>query len=430
MHYLFRSLLLLPVLLSYSSGAFTSAGGRLSTSTQWDSDTVNVTDTITVDDGVTLSIHAGVTIIFQGHYPVYVAGRILAEGSEEDSIRFMPVDTAVGWFGIRFNNTSVSNDSSLFNYCIITGGKAPGSSDTGCGGGVYLNTASKVRFSHCSFKNNSAGTGGAIYLLNSDPVITNTIVMKNSAATYGGGIRCTNSKPFIVNCAIVENRGYTAGGIDCVNSIPTVVNTHIVRNVALEGAGIRCYTSSPNLVNTIIWSNDIHLGDRSSDPDFSCCAIEGGVAGFKGVGAGDQYEGTYTQCIDSYPVFVDTAGSNYQLMETSPCINKGREDLASLSVPSTDLAGNQRIANAIIDIGAYENQNSAGVIGQIRSGTLLSGFAHRGREQVYMVDVRGCLLGKIVSGSPDYSRFQPKCPFSGVVVAGSDRVGSKMLLLR
>jgi hypothetical protein len=50
--------------------------------------------------------------------------------------------------------------------------------------------------------------------------------------------------------------------------------------------------------------------------------------------------------------------SNQALTGTSPCINKGNP---SGTYPSVDIAGNPRIFNSVIDIGAYELQGYYGV---------------------------------------------------------------------
>ena len=48
---------------------------------------------ITIPDGETLAIDPGVLVEFQGHYKFNVQGRILAEGTEQDSIFFTIADT-------------------------------------------------------------------------------------------------------------------------------------------------------------------------------------------------------------------------------------------------------------------------------------------------------------------------------------------------
>jgi hypothetical protein len=88
---------------------------------------------ITVPDDSTLVIEPGVTVEFQGHYALEVQGRLLAVGTENDTILFTVNDTTGfgdadttlgGWFGIRFTDTPQTNDSSRIAYCRLQYGKA------------------------------------------------------------------------------------------------------------------------------------------------------------------------------------------------------------------------------------------------------------------------------------------------------------------
>ncbi|MCD4651089.1 MAG: right-handed parallel beta-helix repeat-containing protein [Candidatus Cloacimonetes bacterium] len=48
----------------------------------------------------------------------------------------------------------------------------------------------------------------------------------------------------------------------------------------------------------------------------------------------------------------------YQLSDSSLCVNTGTQDTTGLNLPATDLAGNPRIWNEIIDMGVYETVHS------------------------------------------------------------------------
>ena len=76
----------------------------------------------------TLTIEPGVLVEFQGHYKFIVDGRLLAVGTETDTITFTINDTTGfsipdtslgGWHGIKFDNTSAVNDSSKIIYCKL-----------------------------------------------------------------------------------------------------------------------------------------------------------------------------------------------------------------------------------------------------------------------------------------------------------------------
>src|ERR1035438_3804005 len=80
-------------------------------------------DIIVPNDSI-LIIQAGVTIYFQGHFKFLILGRLLATGTETDSIICTANNCNTGWYGIRFDSTNVSNDSSVIEFCRISCGMA------------------------------------------------------------------------------------------------------------------------------------------------------------------------------------------------------------------------------------------------------------------------------------------------------------------
>ena len=61
--------------------------------------------------------------------------------------------------------------------------------------------------------------------------------------------------------------------------------------------------------------------------------------------------------ITNDPQFVNAAVSNFHLLATSPCIERGNN---ALVLGSSDLDGSPRIINGRVDIGAYEFQYNGG----------------------------------------------------------------------
>ena len=59
-----------------------------------------------------------------------------------------------------------------------------------------------------------------------------------------------------------------------------------------------------------------------------------------------------TNNITSEPQFVNAAAGDYRLLPSSPCIDRGINQ--DWMVDATDLAGNPRILNGTVDMGAYE----------------------------------------------------------------------------
>lgn len=192
---------------------------------------------------------------------------------------------------------------------------------------------------------NSAGQGqgGGIWCWdNSSPSIADNIIAGNSAG-FGGGINCNyNCSPSITNNIIAGNSAETqGGGIYCGDSSPDIINNTIFGNWATWGGGI--YSggddSFPTVINTILWMDSpqeiyLHVGGSIA---VTYSDVQGGWTG----------EGN----IDADPVFVDAPNGDYHLLPDSPCIDAGDNTVVT---SGTDLDGNPRIVNDVVDIGAFE----------------------------------------------------------------------------
>ncbi len=296
---------------------------------------------VTIPNGETLIIEPDVTVNFQGHYKFIVDGRLLAIGTEEDMIKFTADDTNVGWYGIRFQNTSATNDSSKIVYCEIEHGSAYGGTGNtdGAGGGIAIIGFNKVLVSHCDIHDNHADQvqyspgGGGIVIRQSDAVITRNRIYNNTTSTAGGGIFVYDgSNPTISYNLIYNNYSeWDGGGIECYHECsPEIFNNTIVYNDAGEaGGGINFFTNcSPNLTNNIILGNTALYGDQAFlytnnvAPNFYYNNIQGGFDGI-GLNYGVTFEGDYENNIDENPLFVSVPNNDFHLMEGSPCIDAG-----------------------------------------------------------------------------------------------------------
>ncbi|MFZ4520495.1 MAG: C10 family peptidase [Bacteroidales bacterium] len=245
----------------------------------------------------------------------------------------------------------------------------------GEGGGFYFIAVNNISFAWNISQHNYApnGAGGAI--LSGTIPLTNNKICNNITPIPGGrgALHLENYSGKIIDMLIANN---TANGIFCTNSSPFIANTTIVNNNHDFGSGIVFdYNSDPYIKNCIIYGNvannptygnQITMWNINSDPYFDHCNIQGGMSGFGGPGSGSNYTtANYTNNIDLPNQFVapsacagdacDGLGANWNLTVSSPDINIGTlGGIPPGTLPMTDLAGNPRITNDSIDIGAYE----------------------------------------------------------------------------
>lgn len=362
-----------------------------------------ITGDITVQNNNTLTIQPGVIIRFQGNYELNVFGRLLAIGAPNDTIYFTAQDTAVGWHGIRFfNSNSNSMDSSKLVLCKFTGGKALTTTTAEKrGGAVYCEQSSDVLIKSCVFMNNYAAYdggavalinnsaaiidscvfmyndcgfyGGGVYIDGSNSIIRNSVFSNNNASFFGAAIAGWNSSAFRVeNCKVINNTSGAATGIyTAVNCSPYIVNTLFSGNSNSLGFGGACgfSVSTPTLVNVTIADNSATQGGGGMWIYNSTATIKNAVVYNNFPDqlnvTGSTVSVTYSNIMGGYtgtgninvnPLFAGTGLNFYSLQDSSPCRNAGTPDTTSLNLPLLDLAGNPRISDNIIDMGAYEIQ--------------------------------------------------------------------------
>ncbi len=250
-----------------------------------------------------------------------------------------------------------------------------GNSATYYGGGM-VNLSSSPTISNVTFSGNSASYGGGMINSDSSPTISNVTFSGNSA-NYGGGMyNSYGSSPTISNVTFSGNSANIFGGgmNNSTESSPTISNVTFSGNSASEGGGMfNSYGSSPTISNTIIWGNTTRywgqISNHNNDfynpcnPYITYSLIQNAFSG----GSWDSSLGTNGgHNLDSNPLFVNAANGDLRLKYGSPAIDVGKnsalpQDMADLDKDGNttepipfDLAGNPRIQNTTIDLGAFE----------------------------------------------------------------------------
>ncbi|MEZ5198083.1 MAG: right-handed parallel beta-helix repeat-containing protein [Bacteroidales bacterium] len=223
---------------------------------------------IKIDTNDQLVIEPGVDVIFSGHFKFMIYGRLIAEGTETDSIHFTAQDTTLGWHGLRFDYTDFNGqDTSRLDYCKLDYGKAYGTTKKdSLGGAISCDSSSFILINNSTLSNNMAFYGGAIYLKKSDMILSNSLIQRNRTIENGkgGGIYSDAYNNFAIQNTIVENNSAPGdngrgGGIRLLsNEFATVelIDVEIRNNFAGHKGGGICNENQN--VNLIINNCKIH----------------------------------------------------------------------------------------------------------------------------------------------------------------------------
>ncbi len=195
------------------------------------------------------------------------------------------------------------------------------------GGGAFYS-----RLRNCRVEDNSAMYGGGVYA--SD--IERCVIFHNNAARGGGAYLAD-----IRNSVLYGNEAYQGGGAYGGH----MYNCTVTGNLGTNGAGVRSVAA----LNSIVYGNSDIVGAANnwgtSVSMTNCCTTPdpGGTGNIAadplfcdpGMGRGDSY-----------------VPGNLHLRPGSPCLNAGTNE--PWMAGATDLDGMPRIADGIVDMGAYE----------------------------------------------------------------------------
>ncbi len=234
------------------------------------------------------------------------------------------------------------------------------------GGGAHL-TSSQAYLKNCRIIYNQAvNAAGAITFSGGelwDCVISrNRTVAQNTDAGDAGGVKLHNGGK-LINSIITDNYSVESsargGGVCCSWRSPghAIINCVIANNkTAGTGGGIGnygTYSSYTKAYNTIIWGNTrngISSQIGGTGTSLYYCGVQGGYSG----------TGNYNLSSDNDavtgPNFYNSDAGDWRLRITSPLLNIGSNAYTSSPVSiSTDILGNPRIIESIVDMGPYEH---------------------------------------------------------------------------
>jgi hypothetical protein len=226
-------------------------------------------------------------------------------------------NSATGGGGAFLNGGGILNNCTLSGNCAEDGGFVI----FGGGGGVYFYCGGTIN--NCKLVNNSAEANGGGAKLDYGGVLNNSVLSGNVAGNYGGGVLFSFGGT-LNNCTVSKNSSGVAflpGG---------VLNNSIIWGNTSFGSGSDILHPLPHFEQGIVRN---------------ACVSNGVVHGVDG-------------CITNNPLFINEDGGDFRLQSNSPCINWGNNSVVS---NTTDLAGNPRIVEGVVDMGAYEYQEVIGL---------------------------------------------------------------------
>ncbi|KGO92740.1 beta strand repeat-containing protein [Flavobacterium subsaxonicum] len=267
---------------------------------------------------------------------------------------------------ILMGNEASDNGGGIYNFNsapVLTDVEVKQNSAANFGGGIVNWSAANAQLTNVTINNNTATGGAGIFNnLNSAAVLTNSLVKDNNATGNGGGIyNREGSSPIITNVVITGNTAVSGGGIySLTDCMPILTNVTITQNTATsQGGGLSNNNSSPILRNSILYNNTDTAGVNVFNFNESTTFYYYSLVQFSAAFGWDALGFDGGNNIDADPLFL---GQSFTFQEDSPAINAGSntvfaaEQTPDLSAITTDLAGNDRIYDDVIDLGAFEYQ--------------------------------------------------------------------------
>ena len=305
-----------------------------------------VTGQCTVLDGETLTIEAGVEVLFDTDVQFLVQGAIDAQGTEADSVWFIPGDSDE-WGGIRLSG----GDASSFSYTRISGGNADIAAYPGnAGGAVYCKGPdTQVAMDHCVMSGNSASYGGAIHDDNQGTITLTDCTIEGCSAIYGGAVYTRYSTASLTRCLLIGNSASSGGGaiLNNRNSVTTIDRCTFNGNTAGSGGGAiqNRDNATATVTDCILWNDspdEINIVSGSVTTTYSC--VKNGYAGVGNI-SGD-------------PLFTDAAAGDYTLQDGSPCIDAGDPSSPDVDGSYADMGAfaTQQLDVALVGMGPSVEQ--------------------------------------------------------------------------
>lgn len=285
--------------------------------------------------------------------------------------------------GTAYHVVTSAQDGRLDGFSVI-GGNAAAAAPLPRGGGLFNDPGADITIAHCRFEGNVAsGNGGAIYSANGTVVVDDCSIIGNASGggaimSYAGWLEINASRfignlgggalhaygPLNLRSSLFNgNQADTLGGGVYASDFATIDNCTFYGNSAtISGGAISCHGYC-TLRNSVLWNDT-----AGADPEIS---TDRGMRSFTNII--DYVTWDAAMGIDgggnsnSDPLFVDADGADdiagnedddLSLQAGSPARDAGDTSIIDEDM-LVDAAGNGRVSNGFVDLGALEATGGA-----------------------------------------------------------------------
>jgi CSLREA domain-containing protein len=209
-----------------------------------------------------------------------------------------------------------------------------------------------------------ANYGGALDFNSTGGTLTaNNVLFTNCNADFGGAINADNGTLILNNCVFTLNTSSNQGGAIWFGHTvtATITNCTVAGNTSVSYSGaVRSSAGTFNLRNSILADNISggQCSDAGGANNIQNSLIEGGGCGI-------------TNGVNGNLTGDPALNANLTLSANSIAVNAGNNALIASGI-TTDIAGNARIQQSTVDMGAYESAFAGNTLPSITAGGPLS----------------------------------------------------------
>ncbi len=232
--------------------------GNLTGSNVWQADTVFVTGDLYLEKSAHLTIDSGTWVVFTDSFSFTAEGEIDANGSAQDSIRFVTNATP----GVRstWKGIDMIGATGDFLHCVFENVDGFEGAFHYMGGAILAREFCTVILDRCRFSGNVASCGGALSLSRSECQINNCTFTNNIAELEGGALYAENSSLEIIGSEFRANQSFEGSGflINNCEGLVLIDDCLFQANIATRSGG-----GGLAIISTLLFEDCVFLDNVS-----------------------------------------------------------------------------------------------------------------------------------------------------------------------